>query len=39
MQPTAVHYLPIATTVISFVFAVVVYRRYLYRGGGNHLLW
>ena len=33
------HYLPIATTVISLVFAALVFRRYQLRGGGTHLLW
>jgi len=33
------HYLPIATTLVSAAFAVEVFRRYRLRGGGNHLLW
>ena len=34
------HYLPIATTLISIVFAWTIYQRYLQRGKvGNHLLW
>ena len=36
---TLVHYLPLATTLISFVFSAVVYRRYKARGSGNHLAW
>ncbi len=40
MAPVSIlHYLPIATTALSLVFAAAVYRRYLARGGGNHLLW
>lgn len=38
LAPSAVHYLPILTTLISVVFAVVVLRRYRARGG-THLLW
>lgn len=34
-----VHFIPIATTLIALVFAVVVYRRYLERRSGPHLLW
>lgn len=37
-QVGLVHYLPVATTLVSLVFAGVVFRRYLHRGG-NHLLW
>lgn len=33
------HYLPIATTAISAIFAWEVFRRYRLRGGGDHLLW
>ena len=33
-----VHYLPIATTVVSAIFLVVLLRRYRERGG-THLLW
>lgn len=36
--PALVHYLPILTTVVSAIFAVVVFRRYRSRGG-THLLW
>ncbi|MCZ6754061.1 MAG: hypothetical protein O7E49_02000 [Gemmatimonadetes bacterium] len=34
-----VHYLPIATTLLSVVFFVVLLRRYLATRGGPHLLW
>lgn len=34
-----VHYLPIATTFVSIVFATVIFRRYLIRRSGPHLLW
>ena len=37
-QLTIVHYLPILTTVLSAIFAFVVFRRYRARGGA-HLLW
>ena len=33
------HYLPIGTTLISVLFAALVYRRYRLRGGGIHLVW
>src|SRR5690349_12449957 len=33
-----VHYLPIATTIVSASFAIAVFRRYHARGG-LHLLW
>jgi hypothetical protein len=35
---TFVHYIPIATTIIAALFAVVVLRRYSAKGG-THLLW
>lgn len=39
-EPEPVHYLPIATTVISAVFATVLFRRLVRKGGGApHLLW
>jgi hypothetical protein len=38
-ETSFLHYLPIATTVISLFFAAAVHRRYRLRGGGNHLLW
>lgn len=37
-MPTAVHYLPLATTCVALAFAAVVLRRYKLRGG-LHLLW
>ncbi len=37
--PQVVHYLPIATTVLSAVFCVVLMRRYRLRGKVTHLLW
>ncbi len=38
-QAQPVHYLPIATTVLSAVFFVVLVRRYLATRSGPHLLW
>lgn len=35
----AVYYLPIVTTVLSLLFSASVFRRYVQRGGGTHLLW
>ncbi|MFQ6611713.1 MAG: hypothetical protein ACE5D2_01260 [Fidelibacterota bacterium] len=37
-QPV-IHYLPVATTILSICFGIVIFRRYLMKGGGNHLLW
>lgn len=37
-MPTAIHYIPIATTIVAAFFATVVLRRYSERGG-THLLW
>lgn len=37
-MPTPVHYIPIFTTVLALVFAVVLFRRY-YERGKPHLLW
>lgn len=34
-----VHYLPVATTIVSVLFAALVYRRYAEKGGGTHLAW
>jgi hypothetical protein len=34
-----VHYLPIATTLISAVFSAILLRRYVVRRSGPHLLW
>jgi hypothetical protein len=36
---TWVHYLPIATTVLAAIFAIVLLRRYASRGGTHHLWW
>ena len=38
-QPDLVHYIPIATTVLSAVFATILLRRYFMRRTGLHLLW
>jgi hypothetical protein len=38
MTPSPVHYIPILTTAVALVFAVVIFRRYRQRGG-MHLLW
>jgi hypothetical protein len=38
-QADPVHYLPIATTVLSAVFFVVLVRRHVTRHSGPHLLW
>lgn len=37
--PSLVHYLPIATTFISAIFAAVILRRWLTKRSGPHLLW
>lgn len=37
-QPQLIHYLPIATTVLSAAFCGVLFRRFDQRGGA-HLLW
>ncbi|MEM7205411.1 MAG: hypothetical protein AAF628_34465 [Planctomycetota bacterium] len=37
--PQALHYLPLLTTLLCAVFAVVLWRRYQDRGKGLHLLW
>ncbi len=34
-----VHFLPIATTLVALVFAIVVFLRYRERRSGPHLLW
>ena len=34
-----VHYLPILTTLISAAFCIVLWRRYVERGGTHHLWW
>lgn len=37
-SPSAVHYLPIVTTIVAAFLAVLVFRRYR-KKGGTHLLW
>ena len=39
MQPELVHYLPIATTVLSAIFCTILLRRYLAKPTALHLLW
>lgn len=39
MDKSVVHYLPIATTVISAVFCTILVRRYRRKPGARHLLW
>lgn len=34
-----VHYIPIATTCFSIVFAYIIFQRYREKGKGTHLLW
>ena len=36
---SSVHYLPILTTILSLTFSVILFRRYLLRGGTHHLWW
>ena len=38
-QAQPVHYLPIATTLISALFCAVLLRRYVQKRSGAHLLW
>lgn len=38
-EPQAIHYLPIATTVIAAAFCIVLLRRFFVRSQGMHLLW
>lgn len=38
-MPAFVSYIPIATTVVSMLFAPVVFRRWQERKSGPHLLW
>ena len=38
-QPHAVLYVPVATTILSAIFCVVLLRRYQFKGKGTHLLW
>lgn len=35
----AVHYVPIATTLLSAIFSFILLRRYFRKGTGLHLLW
>lgn len=39
IAPGFVHYLPVATTILSAAFFAVLMRRYIKRGSGTHLLW
>jgi hypothetical protein len=39
MIPQPVHYIPVVTTVLAVIFAVVILRRYAERRSGPHLLW
>src|SRR3990172_5757310 len=38
-HPELVHYVPIATTVLSVIFCAVLLQRYLEKRTGAHLLW
>ncbi len=38
-QPTLIHYLPIATTLVAAVFLSALVQRYRAKGEGLHLLW
>lgn len=38
-QPELVHYVPIATTILSAIFFGVLLRRYVQKRSGPHLLW
>ncbi len=38
-SPALVHYLPIATTILSAIFASIIIRRYIVLRSGPHLLW
>jgi len=38
-EVTFVHYLPIMTTIISAVFSILIYKRYLKFGGTHLLFW
>lgn len=39
MRQQPVHFIPIATTLIALLFAIVVFLRYRERRSGPHLLW
>jgi len=36
---TLVHYVPVATTVLSALFCAVLLRRYRFKRRGTHLVW
>ena len=38
-MPTAVHYIPIVTTILAALFAPIVFRRWLRRRPAPHLFW
>ena len=38
-MPTAVHYIPIATTILTIFFAPIVFRRWSERRPAPHLFW
>ena len=38
-MPTAVHYIPIATTILTIFFAPIVFRRWRERRPAPHLFW
>jgi len=38
-QPALVHYIPVATTVLSAIFCWLLLARYRAKGKGAHLLW
>ena len=39
MNQSALHYLPIATTILSAVFAYIIFKRAANRNNAPHLLW
>ncbi len=36
---SGVHYIPVFTTLLSATFCLILFRRYLLRGGTHHLWW
>ncbi len=36
---SGVHYIPVFTTLLSVTFCLILFRRYLLRGGTHHLWW
>jgi len=38
-MPQFVSYIPVVTTVFAVVFAILIYKRYMEKGKGTHLLW